>query len=355
MSQKAPRIAVRELEDFSFRALIACGLEEGDARTATEVLVTTDTWGVFTHGTKSLRGYGRRLRAGGLNPKGRPCVVKEGMAWAVVDGQSAIGMVTGVFAMEIAIAKAQSAGIGFATVRNSCHFGAAGYYAHLALSRDMIGQAMANDTASVVAPGSRCPVLGSNPFAFAAPAGEEKPILLDISTAAVAGGKIRLAATYGQPIPDTWLVDLEGVPTSDPTLYPHAASLTPMAGHKGYGLALMIETLSGLMSGASITRAIGSWIDGDPAQPTDHGHAFVALDIGALVPIDQFKRRMDALIRQIREVPKAQGCDRIYLPGEKEWEHREQALAQGIDLPEDVRASLRGLADDLGMARPEWL
>lgn len=355
MDAKPVPVPVAALEGLALEALAICGLSPEDARAATEVLVTTDTWGVYTHGTKSLRGYARRLRGGGLNPRGKPAVVREGPAWAVVDGNSSIGMVTAIFAMETAIAKARACGIGFTTVKNSCHFGAAGYYAQLAVHHGMVGQAMASDTASVTAPGSRGPVLGSNPFAFAAPAGEEPPVLLDVSTAAVAGGKIRIAATFGQPIPATWLVDHEGVPTLDPNLYPHQASLTPMAGHKGYGLALMIEVLSGLLSGAALTSAIGSWIDSDPSLPTDHGHAFLALDVGAFFPLDQYKRRMDGLIREIRQAPKAKGQERIWLPGEKEWEARQRALKQGIDLPSDVRDSLAGLVADLGLTAPTWL
>jgi LDH2 family malate/lactate/ureidoglycolate dehydrogenase len=347
-------VPVQQVEAFCVDALARCGVSEVDARLTADVLVTTDTWGVLTHGTKLLRGYVKRLRGGGINPQGRPRVVTEGPAWAVIDGDSSLGMVSSVSAMRTAIAKAKAAGIGFVTVRNSCHFGAAGYYANLAVQSDMVGQAMANDCPSVTAPGSRGPVLGSNPFAFAAPAGREKPILLDIATAAVAGGKVYIAQTRGEPIPANWLVDANGVPTTDPKGYPQTATLMPMAGHKGYGLALMIETLSGLMSGGCVTREIGSWIFGDAGQPSGHGHAFMALDIGAMTDLERFKARMDGLIREIKAAPKAQGTDRIYLPGEKEWEHRDRALARGIEFPEDVKASLRGLAGDLGM-NVDWL
>ena len=355
MAAEPVLVPIEALEELAVTALTVCGLGSADAKAAADVLVTTDAWGVFTHGTKSLRGYARRLRGGGLDPQGRPAVVRQGPAWAVVDGNSSLGMITGIFAMQTAIAKARACGIGFSTVYNSCHFGAAGYYAHLAVEQNMVGQAMANDTASVTAPGSRGPVMGSNPFAFAAPAGDEPPILLDVSTAAVAGGKVRIAATFGQEIPATWLVDHDGVPTLDPNLYPHSASLTPMAGHKGYGLALMIEVLSGLLSGARLTQAIGSWIDSDPALPTDHGHAFMALDVGAMFPLERYRQRMDEMIRQIRSAPRAKGHERIWLPGEKEWEARSRARQQGIDLPADVRESLGGLVADLDLPRPGWL
>ena len=348
------RTAVADLEEFCVAALRACGLSEADARVTADVLVTTDTFGVFTHGTKSLRGYVRRVRAGGLKADAVPQIVAEGPAWAIVDGQSAIGMVTSVRAMNTAIEKAKTAGVAYVGVRNSCHFGAAGYYVNLAARADMIGMAMANDTPSMAVPGSRKGVLGTNPFAYAVPAGEEAPIFLDIASSAVAGGKIRIYQAQGRKVPDNWLVDTEGVPTTDPFAYPFAGSLLPFAGHKGYGIAAMIETLAGVLSGAGMMWDVVSWIDGEPSLPTQHGAAFLAMDVGAMMPIETFKGRVDKMIRDIRQAPKATGAERIYLPGEIEWQHRRQALAQGLALPADVLTSLRGLAEDLGMTAA-WL
>jgi ureidoglycolate dehydrogenase (NAD+) len=342
-------IAVTDLEQFCQRALSACGLSEVDARTTTDVLVTTDTFGVFTHGTKSLRGYVRRLRGGGLKADAVPQIVSEGPAWAIVDGQSAIGMVTSALAMNTAIEKAKTVGVAYVGVRNSCHFGAAGYYTLLAAKAGMIGMAMANDTPSMAVPGSRAGVLGTNPFAYAVPAGDEDPIFLDIASSAVAGGKIRIYQAQNRKVPDTWLVDAEGIPTTDPFTYPFNGALLPFGGHKGYGIATMIETLAGVLSGAGMRGDVLSWIDGDPSLPTQHGAAFMAIDVGAMTLGDSFKHRVDKMIRDIRQAPKAKGAERIYLPGEIEWQHRRKALAGGLDLPADVLASLRGLAEDLGM------
>ena len=348
------QVAVADLEQFCRAALGRCGLNEADARVTTDVLVTTDTFGVFTHGTKSLRGYVRRLRAGGLKADAVPRIVAEGPAWAIVDGRSAVGMVTSSMAMDTAIHKARSAGVAYVGVRNSCHFGAAGYYVNLAARAGMIGLAMANDTPSMAVPGSRTGVLGTNPLAYAVPAGEEDPIFLDIASSAVAGGKIRIAQAEGRKVPDNWLVDTEGVPTTDPFAYPHAAALLPFAGHKGYGIAAMIETLAGVLSGAGMRWDVLSWIDSDPSLPTQHGAAFLAINVGAMMPIEAFKNRVDKMIRDVRQAPKAKGSDRIYLPGEMEWHNRREALAKGIALPADVRASLQGLAEDLGM-KVDWL
>ncbi len=341
-------------EQFCQTALGKCGLSEADARVATDVLVTTDTFGVFTHGVKSLPGYVRRLRGGGLRADAVPRVERQGPAWAIVDGQSAIGMVTSVFAMNTAIEKARAAGVAYVGVRNSCHFGAAGYYALLAAKAGMFGMAMANDTPSMVVPGARKAVLGTNPFAYAVPAGQEDPIFLDIASSAVAGGKIRVFQGLGQKVPDSWLVDTEGVPTTDPFAYPFAGALQPFAGHKGYGIALMIETLAGVLSGAAIRGDIRGWIDSDPTLPTRHGAAFLAIDVDQMMPVGAFQERVDAMIRDIRQTPKAKGAERIFLPGEMEWQKRREALANGIALPEDVRAGLRELAKEIGI-EVDWL
>jgi ureidoglycolate dehydrogenase (NAD+) len=343
------KVLVQDLHAFCIEALTKIGVGETDARTTAEVLVTTDTWGTFTHGTKALRAYIRRLRGGGLRKNGTPRVVDEGPAWAVIDGDSSLGMVSSVFAMNTAIAKAATAGIALVGLRNNCHYGAAGYYAAMAIEKNMIGFSMANDIPTVNAPGARGPVMGSNPFGFAAPAGREKPILLDMATSTVAGGKVFAAAALGKTIPAQWLLDANAQPTTEPALFSHAASLTPLGGYKGYGLAFLIEVLSAILTGASIRWQVLSWTFSDPSKPTGHGAAFIAINIAPFMPVEQFKERMDQTIREIRAAEKAGGAERIYLPGEMEWERREKALAEGIDLPADVVASLRDLAQDLSL------
>jgi ureidoglycolate dehydrogenase (NAD+) len=354
MEQTTATIPISDLEDFCRAALQKCGLSEADARLTVDVLVTTDTFGVFTHGTKALKGYVRRLQAGGLQADAVPRIVNEGPAWAIVDGQSAIGMVTSVFAMNMAIQKAKSAGVAYVGVRNSCHFGAAGYYALLAANADMIGMAMANDYPSMAVPGARKAVVGTNPFAYAVPAGKEPPIFLDIASSTVAGGKVRIAQMMNRKVPDTWMVDTEGVPTTDPFLYPHAAFLLPFAGHKGYGLALMIENLAGVLTGTGAMYDLLNWVDHDPSLATHHGAAFLAFNVGAMTPIDAFTNRVDQLIRDIHATPTAKGVERLFVPGEMEWQNQREALAHGIALPEDVHETLRALSQELEMTA-SWL
>jgi ureidoglycolate dehydrogenase (NAD+) len=348
------RVAPDELHAFCREALARAGVRADQARTAAEALAMTDSWGVFTHGSKLLPGYVRRVRGGGIRVDVEPSIVAEGPAWAIVDGGSALGQVIGVFAMNEAVARARRSGIAYVGVRNSNHFGAAGYYATLAAREGLFGLAMANDSPSVVAPGSRGPVTGTNPLAYAIPAGDRDPIFLDIAISTVAGGKVYAARQLGRPIPADWIVDRHGRPTTDSNLYPDHAALTPMAGHKGYGMALMIETLSALLTGAAVTAQVGGWMFGDPSAPTGHGAAFLAVDPRAIAGSSQFADRVGALADEIHDAPTAEGVDRLLLPGEREWALRRRALAEGIELPPDVTGTLSPLAAELGL-NPEWL
>jgi ureidoglycolate dehydrogenase (NAD+) len=346
-------VSYDSLHRFTMKAFQRSGLSESDAKTAADVLVITDAWGTFTHGTKSIRGYLRRLKAGGLRSRGMPHVATEGMAWAIVDGDSSLGMVTSTYAMQIAVAKARTCGIGIVGVRNSCHYGAAGCYAWQAARQGFIGLSMANDIPSVAAPGSRGAITGSNPISYAVPTGRHPAIMLDMSVATVAGGKVYAARTRGEQIPNNWLLGADGKPTTDPSGYPQTGALQPAAGHKGYGIALLIETLAGVLTGASITWKVGSWLHDDGTKPTQHGASFIAIDVEAMMPKGQFAQRMESLVDEIHNASRADGVDRIYVPGEMEWERYERAMRDGIALPSDVYASLQEAAGmsglDLGM------
>jgi LDH2 family malate/lactate/ureidoglycolate dehydrogenase len=219
----------------------------------------------------------------------------------------------------------------------------------MAAEKNMIGISMANDIPTVNAPGAKGSILGSNPFAFAAPAGKERPVMLDMATSTVAGGKVFAAAALGKAIPNHWLLDMHARPTTDATLFSHAASLTPMGGYKGFGVAFMIETLAAVLTGAAITWQVRSWTFSDGSQPTGHGAMFIAINVEPFLPVEEFKERMDHLIREIHASEKVNGAERIYVPGEIEFERREQALVEGIDLPDDVVASLHALATDLNL------
>jgi ureidoglycolate dehydrogenase (NAD+) len=336
------------LAAFCVEAMRKSGLREEDARLTAEVLVTTDTLGTFTHGTRQLRGLLKNVRAGRLNATAHEEIAAEGPAWAIVDAHYAMPPAVSYRSMELAMRKAKACGIGYVGVKHSSHYGAAGFYANLAAQHDMFGLSMCNVDPCMTVPGSKGKVLGTNPIAYAAPAGEEKPVYLDIATSAVAATKIFSAKALGKQIPDNWLVDEDGMPTTDPSQYPLKGAQLPMAGHKGYGLAVMVEILTAVLTGAAVMSGVSSWVLDSPA-PTNEGHAFIAIDIAQMMPLGEFKGRMDGMIREIKAAPLAKGAERIYLPGEIELEKRDVAVVEGIMLPPDVIASLRGLAEDVGL------
>jgi ureidoglycolate dehydrogenase (NAD+) len=348
----ASKVTLDSLKAFCMEALTKTGFSQTDAQTVTDVLVTTDSFGVFTHGVRNLGLYIRRINCGGLSATAQPTIANEGLGWAIVDGHAAMGMVTSVYAMNIAIEKARATGIGYVSIRGGCHFGAAGYYALLAAKQDMIGLAMANDAPSMTVPGARGRVLGNNPFAYAVPAGKERPIFLDIACSTVSGLKVVDAAMKGIKTPLDWAVDKDGLPTSDQSgfLKPDGGcAIWPMSGHKGYGIALMVEALAAFASGAGIANHVGSWNGPEQTQPTNHGGAFIAINVGAMMPIKTFKERVDTTIREIHEAPKAKGSNRIFVPGEMEWQRREKALVEGITLPENVVQRVYELAEKMGL------
>jgi ureidoglycolate dehydrogenase (NAD+) len=346
-------ISIESLTKFCVAALRGVGLSEQDAQDTATALVTTDAMGVFTHGTKLLDGYLKRLSGGGYRATGRPRIEREGPGWAVIDGESALGQVGCQYALQVGLDKARRVGVAYVGVHNTGHIGAAGYYAAQAARAGFIAMVTGNDMPSVAAPGSRKAVLGSNPIAYGVPTGDDYPVLLDMATAAVAGGKVYAAHTRGEPIPNTWLIGPDGLPTSDGSLYPHQAALAPMAGHKGYGMGLWAEFLSAIIPGGLITWEVGSWIFDPLDRPSQHNAGFILLDVAAIAPTTPAERtfvsRVRQLIDEIHSAPTATGIERVLVPGEREWEKLRQTQQQGIQLPADVVEKLAAIASRTGL------
>jgi LDH2 family malate/lactate/ureidoglycolate dehydrogenase len=345
------RVPLNVLRTFATDCFQATGLNSTDSSIAAETLTGTDLLGVFTHGTKLLAGYLRKLQGGGYRTAAIPRVEREGPAWAVIDGDSGLGQVGCHNAMLTAIQKAQACGVAFVSIRNTGHIGAAGQYALLATRHGCAAMITGNDIPSVAAPGSRTAVLGSNPLAFAIPT-DSNPILLDIATAAVAGGKVYAAWQRGETIPPTWLIGPDGLPTTDGSLYPHSAALAPMAGHKGYGLGLWCEVLSGLIPGGHMTWQVGSWMFDPVDRPSWHNASMTVINIDAMTDRQQFNSRIRTLIDEIHAAPPAAGATGVLLPGEREFDIAREAAKLGIDLPADVRAKLQEAAKLVSIPLP---
>lgn len=342
------RVDADRLTDFCVRAMGVVGMNDADARITANALVRTDQRGIYTHGTVSLRRYVQLMRDGGINPAAVPECSTEGPAWAQIDARQSVGMVAGHKGMETAISKAKICGIGLACVRYSNHFGAASAYTLMALDQTMIGMAMSNTDVVMSIPGGRGALIGNNPMSYAVPAKTQPPMVLDIAMSTVAGGKVMSAKNLGKPIPEGWLTDGEGLPSTDPNVFTAFGALTPFGGHKGYGLALMIESLAGVLAGAGMTSEIPTWARESKAA-CNEGHTFIAIDVGALMPVDQFLARMDELIGRMRNAPKAKGSTRTYIPGEMEYECEALAHAHGVALTETAINNLKGLAEDTGL------
>ena len=239
-----------------------------------------------------------------------------------------------------------------ATVRRSNHFGAASAYTVMAVEnadRPMIGVAMSNTDVVMNIPGGRGAAIGNNPFSYAVPARSQPPIVLDIAMSTVAGGKVASYQARGEPLPEGWLTDAEGLPTTDPGVFTVTGALTPFGAHKGYGLALLVESLAGVLAGAGVTTDILSWskVSDDTC---DEGHTFMAIDVGAMMPLDDYYDRIDELIRRMREAPKATGAERTYVPGEMEYDSEAVSRREGVPLTRMAAENLAGLADDTGLA-----
>jgi ureidoglycolate dehydrogenase (NAD+) len=351
-SAAAGAITPADLTAFIEAAGMKAGLSADAAAMLAEPLVLADMMGVHTHGTKLLPGYLRKLLAGGYRPQAVPRVVREGPAWAVVDGEAALGQVGCTTSMRLAIKKAKQTGVASVALRNTGHIGAAGFYALLAARQGCLGIVTGNDMPSVAAPGSRGPVLGSNPLAWSAARPGADPLLFDISTAAVAGGKVYAALARGEMIPADWLIGQDGLPTTDGTLYPLKASLAPMAGHKGYGFAILVELLSGVLSGGSIASQVGDWMRDPSDKPSRHAAGFMVLDLEAICEPEAYAAAMSQLAREIHEAPTAVGVEHVLLPGEREWARHHAAQVQGIVLPADVREKVASAATLVGMQCP---
>lgn len=347
-------ISVDELKRFSVGALERAGLSRTAAETATDVLVTTDTFGVLSHGTKNLYPYIEKMRAGGLDVRAQPIVEADGPSWAVINGNAALGMLSACEAMNLAVRKAKRTGIAYVGVKNSCHFGAAGYYANLAAQQGMIGLAMSNADPNMSIPNSRGVAIGNNPFSFAAPMQDGRSLFLDIALSNVAALKVVMAREKKESVPGSWLIDENGQPTTDPSGFPEHSHLQPMAAHKGYGLAMMVEILSSVLTGAGILSEVVSW-NLRMSDKNQVGHAFIAIDISQIMPMPVFEERMRRMVSELKQAPLAKNASQIFVPGEMEWNKREKALRENrIELTEAMAENMERISRLYGL-EPHFL
>jgi LDH2 family malate/lactate/ureidoglycolate dehydrogenase len=355
MDQAAPstRLAPASLRGFVTRVFRATGLAQDHASTVAESLVMADLRGTYSHGVIRLPFLVERLERGGARREPQLRVLHEAPATALLDGDQALGAITATRAMDIAVDKARTQGIGCVSACNSDFLGTCAHYAMMALPHDMIGLCWTNGFPGMAPWGGRRNTIGNNPIGLAAPSLSHGPIVLDMAFSVAAGGRVRLAAKHGEKIPLDWLVDKHGLPTDDPQHLPDGGALLPL-GYKGYGLAVFGEILSGVLGGSSILSEIPSWFK-DTDQPVRNGHLHIAIDIARFSDPALFKARIDAMVTLLKATPLIPGVREILLPGERAWRTQQQQEREGIPVPVPVMADLLALASRLGVAAPDPL
>ncbi len=329
------------------RIFVAAGMAEKAAATIADGLVQADLEGLPSHGVLLVELYVDRLRSGSVSTRESAEVVSDCGCAVVLDAGNAFGLLTGDQSIRIAVERAKEHSCGIVAVRHGFHFGAARRYAVEAAGQDCIGIAMCNTRPLMPAPGGAERVVGNNPIAIALPTDDAVPLVLDMATSAAAMGKVRIAEKAGQAIPETWAVRSDGRPTTNAT-EAIAGMLLPAAGPKGFGLALMIDLMCGLLSGGASGDKVRP-LYGDPALPYDCSHLFIAIDVGHFCDPAAFRAGAAAAAARIRRGKRAPGVAQLFAPGEPEWRRRESAGCQ-VKLEPAVAGNLIKLAEALGVS-----
>jgi LDH2 family malate/lactate/ureidoglycolate dehydrogenase len=354
LSKDEKLISVKELQNFCSQCFERLGLSPADAQVTAEGLVAANLRGVDSHGVIRLKVYTDRIRAGGTKLDGQPRTIQEGDSFALLDGDANLGQVISAKAMRLAIEKARVSTIAVVAVRNSSHFGAAAFYGLMAAQAGMIGVATTNSGPFMSPTGGAKRMLGNNPLCVAIPAGRFDPIVLDMATGAVALGTILSAMMDQRRIPLTWGVDAQGRQTDDPKAVVEGGSILPLGGHKGYGLSLIIDVLTGLLTGGEFLTSVRG-LYRSPQNSQGVSHLFLALRIESFMPLTEFKQRMDEMISALRECPRAPNVERIYVPGEIEQDTARVRLEKGIPLGSALVDELKSLAHELEVEIPASL
>lgn len=347
---------------FTTSIFTKMGCSATDADLAAKVLLSADMRGIDSHGVARLSGYVRLWEAGRINATPQIKIVHETPSTAVIDGDAGLGLVVAPYAMEVAISKAKIAGTGWVSVRNSNHFGIAGYHAMMALEHDMTGMAMTNASALVAPTFSIERMLGTNPIAVAIPAGEQPPFVADFATTTAANGKLEILQRKNAAAPLGWVQDKDGNPSEDANALKTKGSLLPLGSdrehgsHKGYALGSIVDIFSAVFSGASY----GPWAPPFPAyvpMPENMpgrglGHFFGAMRVDAFRPAEEFKSHMDNWIGRFRNATPAPGHDRVLIPGDPEREMEAIRAVAGIPIVASVVEDLQALAQKMNVPFP---
>jgi LDH2 family malate/lactate/ureidoglycolate dehydrogenase len=347
------RVSFADLKAFCCQAYIRAGVPAAEAEIIADLLVRSDLRGVETHGVTRLPIYIQRLQKGYVRQECQLTSIKDKGPTAFLEAHGSMGHIVAYRAMESAIARAEEYGIGWVSVKDSGHFGVAGLFPMMALKKDFIGYIVSNSAPMMFPSGGRERIIGNNPMAYAIPADKYPPVILDFSLGVVSSGKLILARKKGEKIPLGWAVDKEGLPTDDPYEgYEGGGSLLPVGGHKGYGMVLIHEMLTAVLTGGKWTSSIKSLYQEDETGIQGTCHSFAAIDPDCFIGRDEFKRAMDRYIKSIKESAKAKNCTEILVPGEPELRTETERLEHGIPLAPATMDELTVLGEALGISPP---
>ena len=343
------RYRAEDLHEFCCAVLGKLDVSGEHAREVADCLVMADLRGVDSHGVIRLPVYAKRIRKNAVNARAHPRVVTTHAAAALIDGDNGLGAVIGSRAMEKAIELAATAGIGFVGVRRTNHFGIASFYVQKALQQGFIGCAASNAPPHMAPFGGRARFLGTNPFSIGIPANREAPLLFDASTSVVARGKIIVAAQEGKTIPSGWAIDSEGNPTTNANSA-LAGSVLPFGGPKGSAISLIIDVLSGVLTGSAFALRLNTLEDLEAEQ--NLGHIFIAMRTDLFMSKDEFGSRMDEIVRMLKSSPPAPDTERVLAPGEIERQNEARNQAHGVPLVPSVIDQLAALGTEVNVSFP---
>jgi LDH2 family malate/lactate/ureidoglycolate dehydrogenase len=352
MNENTPSdISAQPIDPASLRALSAAvyesaGVPAADAALAADTLVQADLWGHQSHGMLRLGWYYARLRSGAMKAVTETRLAVDAGAVAVLDGGDGVGPVVARRGVEEAVARARAHGVGVVSIRNSNHFGTCMYFTRMGAAQGCITLLMSNAGPNMAPWGGLKKKIGTNPWSIATPAGSHPPMVMDMANSGVARGKIYLANKRHEPIPDHWAIDKDGHPTTDPKAALEGFIL-PMAGHKGYVMGVMVDVLSGVLSGSQfLDRVHGPY---DPVNRSGAGHLAIALNVEAFMPMAEYSARMDEYIASLKDVPVAAGHKQVFYPGEMETQADQENRARGLLLPADTLSDVARVAREAGV------
>jgi LDH2 family malate/lactate/ureidoglycolate dehydrogenase len=337
----------RKVEEFCMNVLTKAGLSAEFSAIVAESLLCAELRGIYSHGVVRLESYIQRSEAGVMRIQAPIEIEMDGQAVALLNANNTFGQIAGHKAMTLAIDKAKQYGTGVVAVKNSNHFGVAAYYAMMALKEDMVGCVLTNASPAMAVYGAKTPLIGTNPIAIAIPAGNQWPIVLDMSTSVVARGKIRYAALTGHDIPLGWARDSDGKPTENAKAA-LKGTLEPVGGVKGSALSLIIDMICGVLTDTILTGGVKNLTD--ISGPAKTGHFFSALNVSRFIDMKLFKANVDQVIQNIKNLPAVDGGE-IFMPGEIEYRCSKRRMAEGIPLDEEVVQLLNKVATRYGASQ----